>query len=217
MRVLRILFAISMALGFASAARAQSPAAVTFTLDFAGANPSHYEIIVRQDGTGSYSSNGQLNSDSEPADLAPLPFTPSDKVRAQIFELAQKAHLFAGKVDSGRKNIANTGTKTLAYKDGTHSSQATYNYSPQPAIQELTSVFQSLSTALEYGRRLSYFRKYQKLALDEDLKRMEQMQREQSLGDVQAIAPVLNEIANDSTLINVSRARALRLLNSQTH
>jgi hypothetical protein len=154
---------------------------------------------------------------AQPADLAPLPFTPSDKIRAQIFELAQKAHFFAGKVDSGRKNIANTGTKTLAYKDATHSSQATYNYSPQPAIQELTSVFQSLSTALEYGRRLSYFRKYQKLALDEDLKRMEQMQRDQSLGDVQAIAPVLNEIANDSTLINVSRARALRLLNSQSH
>ena len=206
-----------MALVFASVAGAQSPAAVTFTLDFAGANPSHYEIIVRQDGTGSYSSNGQLNSDSEPADLAPLPVTPSDKVRAQIFDLAQKAHFFTGKIDSGRKNIANTGTKILTYKDETHNSQATYNYSPQPAIQQLTSIFQSLSTVLEYGRRLSYFRKYQKLALDEDLKRMEQMQRENSLGDVQAIAPVLNEIANDSTLINVSRARALRLLNSQTH
>jgi hypothetical protein len=46
---------------------------------------------------------------------------------------------------------------------------------------------------------------------------MEQMQRQNVLGDVQAIAPVLNEIANDATLVNVSRARALRLLNGQNH
>ena len=38
------------------------------------------------------------------------------------------------------------------------------------------------------------------------------MQREKNLGDLQAIAPVLNEIANDSSVMNVSRARALRLL-----
>jgi hypothetical protein len=41
---------------------------------------------------------------------------------------------------------------------------------------------------------------------------MEQLQRDNSLGDVQAIATVLNEIANDQTVMNVSRARALRLL-----
>jgi hypothetical protein len=206
-----------IALTCASPAQTSSSATVGFTLDFQGANPSHYEIIVREDGTGSYSSNGQLNNDSEPADLAPLPFTPSDKVRAQIFDLAQKARYFTGKVDSGRKNIANTGTKTLTYKDANRNNHATYNYSQVSTIQELTAIFQPLSTALEYGRRLAYFRKYQKLALDDDLKRMEQMQRENVLGDVQAIAPVLNEIANDTTLINVSRARARRLLNGQTH
>jgi hypothetical protein len=41
---------------------------------------------------------------------------------------------------------------------------------------------------------------------------MQEMQREGNLGDMQAIAPVLNGIAEDTTLMNVSRARALRLL-----
>ena len=76
----------------------------------------------------------------------------------------------------------------------------------------MTGIFQGLSATLEFGRRLTYFKKYEKLALDDDLKRMEQMQREKNLGDLQAIAPVLNEIANDSSVMNVSRARALRLL-----
>ncbi len=71
---------------------------------------------------------------------------------------------------------------------------------------------ENLSTTLEFGRRLSYFHKYQKLALDDDLKRMEEMQKEDNLGDIQAIAPILNGIADDTSVMNVSRSRALRLL-----
>jgi len=190
----------------------QTGATVGFTLDFQGANPSHYEIVVSSDGSGSYSSNGQLSQESEPADPAPLKFTLSGNIRNQIFDLAKKTNYFKGKIDSGHKNIANTGNKVLTYKDADHNSQATYNYSPIPAIQDLTDIFQGLSATLEFGRRLTYFKKYEKLALDDDLKRMEQMQREKNLGDLQAIAPVLNEIANDSSVMNVSRARALRLL-----
>jgi len=205
-----LLFALSSA-----AVRAESghgSATVTFSLDFPGANPGHYEITVGDDGKGSYSSNGQLNKDSEPADPVPLPFTLSDKVREQIFDLAQRAHYFKGKVDSGNKKIANTGVKVLTYKAENQNSQATYNYSPVTPVQQLTAIFQGLSTTLEFGRRLSYFRKYQKLALDEDLKRMEEMQKEDDLGDIQAIAPILNGIADDASVMNVSRARALRLL-----
>jgi hypothetical protein len=115
-------------------------------------------------------------------------------------------------VDSGDKKIANTGVKLLTYKSESQNSQATYNYSPVEPVQQLTAIFQNLSTTLEFGRRLSYFRKYQKLALDDDLRRMEEMQKEGNLGDIQAIAPVLNAIADDTAVMNVSRSRALRLL-----
>ena len=198
---------------FSATAGAQAgPATVSFSLDFPNANPSHYEVTVTEDGKGSYSSNGKLNQDSASADPAPLSFTLSEKVRAQIFDLAQRAHYFKGKVDSGNKKIANTGLKTLAYKSADRNSQATYNYSPVASVQEITAIFQNLSTTLEFGRRLNYFRKYQKLALDDDLKRMEEMQREGNLGDVQSIAPILNGIADDTSIMNVSRSRALRLL-----
>jgi len=221
---------------------------VSFTLDFPGANPSHYVISVGRDGHGIYVSNGQLSNDSRAAEgpsgdrpsdssqpssasatpisaklnsgdasssNSPLEFTLSNRVRDQIFDLAQRAHYFSGKVDSGHKNIANTGAKTLAYKDGEHASQATYNYSPSVPVEQLTNVFQALSQTLEFGRRLSFFHKYQKTAIEEDLKRMEELQRENGLGDAQAIAPVLKQIADDQSVMNVARARAMRLLNAK--
>jgi hypothetical protein len=204
------------ALGIASVCAAATVQAslptVSYTQDFEGSNPSHYELTISSDGHGIYTSNGQLNAKSEPGDLVPVEFTVSDKVRQQIFDLAKRAKYFDGKVDSGRTNIANTGTKVLTYKDDKRSTKATYNYSPVPAVTDLTSIFQNLCTTLEFGRRLIFFHKYQKLALDDELKRMDEMRRDTMLGDVQAIAPILRDIANDQTVMNVSRSRALRLL-----
>lgn len=206
-------FLLLIAVPFCLAAQAQqSTATVTFKLDFPGAEPSHYEIVIPAEGPGSYMSNGKFDNQSDPADAAPLEFVVSENLRKQVFDLAKKSHYFAGKLDSGQKNIANTGAKTLAYKDATHNSQATYNYSTLQPITQLTSIFQNLSTTMEFGRRLVYLHKYEKLALDDQLKRMEEMQRENGLGDVGAIAPVLKDIANDPSVMNVSRARALRLL-----
>ncbi|HZQ20376.1 MAG TPA: hypothetical protein VFA90_16905 [Terriglobales bacterium] len=187
---------------------------VSFRIDFPGANPSHYEIVVPKEGTGSYSSNGKINDQSDAADPAAIDFSVSDATRKEIFELAKRAKYFTGKVDSGRQNIANTGEKTLAYKDANHNSQATYNFSNVAAVQQLTSMFQGLSAALECGRRLTFFHRYQKLALDDELKKMEELNRENMLGDLQAIAPILKSIADDSSVMNVSRARALRLLSA---
>jgi hypothetical protein len=193
---------------------ADDAATVRFTLDFPGANPSHYEIGVQQDGHGTYSSNGQFDEQSEPATSETLQFTLSGRVRDEIFDLTRHAGYFSSKVDSGHKNIANTGAKTLSYKDAQRATSAKYNYSNMPPVERLTQIFQSLSTTLEYGRRLSYFHKYEKLALEADLKRMEELQKENSLGDVSAISAVLTSIANDPSVINVSRTRALRLLAS---
>ena len=207
-------FLVSLAL-MSICACAQSQASlptVGYTQDFEGSNPSHYELTVSNDGHGTYTSNGQLSEKAEPADLVPVEFTISDKVRQQIFDLARRATYFDGKVDSGRTNIANTGTKVLTYKDDKRSTKATYNYSPVPAITDLTAIFQNLCTTLEFGRRLTFFHKYQKLALDDELKRMDEMRRDTMLGDVQAIAPILRDIANDQKVMNVSRSRALRLL-----
>ena len=63
----------------------------------------------------------------------------------------------------------------MSYEDAHRTTQATYNYSTMAVVQELTGVFQNMATTLEFARRLQYDHRYQKLALDEELKRMEGM------------------------------------------
>jgi len=192
-------------------ATGEEAARITFTLDFPGSEPSHYVINVSSDGHCGYDSSGKLTPDAE-GDAFHLDFTLSAKTHGRIFDLAKRAHYFQGDVDSKKRNLASTGAKTLAYTDAQRSSQATYNYSSVPAIGELTQLFQNLSTTLEFGRRLEYFHRYQKLALDDELKRMEDMAQQNSLEELPAVGPILKQIAEDPSVINPVRARAQRLL-----
>ena len=197
--------------GLQLAAPAQETAVVTFTLDFPGSEPSHYAISVSSDGRSTYDSDGKLSPDSE-GDPFHLDFSMSAETRRRIFELAERAHYFEGEIDSRKKNLASTGRKTLTYKDSGRSATATYNYSPVAAVQQETQLFQGLSLTLEFGRRLQYFHRYQKLALDEELKRMEEAATGQGLEELAAVAPILHAIAVDSTVINPVRARAQRMI-----
>jgi len=190
----------------------QAPAAITFTIDFPTSQPEHYSIRVQSDGAARYQSSGRLSADSDATDSFDLDFTVGAETRQKMFELAAKAGYFQKDVDSHHKNLAFTGKKTLAYKDVQRSGESTYNYSPQPAVQDLTSLMQSLSATLEFGHRLQYDRHYQKLALDEEFKRMEELSRSSELIEVAAIQPILAQIVADQSVINVTRARAQRLL-----
>jgi hypothetical protein len=190
---------------------AQDQAVVTFTLNFPGSEPSHYEISVASDGRSSYDSDGKLSPDSE-GDPFHLEFSMSPETSRRIFDLAERAHYFQGEVDSRKKNLASTGVKTITYKDSGRSTTATYNYSPVVAVQQVTQLFQSLSTTLEFGRRLEYYHHYQKLALDEELKRMDDAASRNDLEETTAVVPILQRIVTDTTLINPVRARAQKMI-----
>jgi hypothetical protein len=133
-------------------------------------------------------------------------------MRAKIFRLARGAGNFQRDLDSHQKNLAFTGKKTLTYKDAGSSGEATFNYASGPAARELTALFQNLSATLEFGHRLDYDHRYQKLALDEELKRMQEMAQDNGLVEVAAIQPILEKIVADRSVMNVARARARQLL-----
>src|ERR1039457_5627521 len=187
-------------------------ATVTFTLDFPASQPEHYSIRVQSDGSARYQSSGRLSADSDDTDSFDLDFTVVAETWQKIFELAAKAGYFQKDVDSHHKGMAFTGKKTLTYKDAQRSGESTYNYSSNAAVQDLTSLLQGLASTLEFGRRLQYDLHYQKLALDEELKRMEEMTRSHQLMEVTAIQPILDQIIADPSVINVTRSRAQRLL-----
>jgi len=191
-------------------------AVVTFTLDFPQSQPEHYSIRVPSEGRGHYQSSGRLSADSDITDSFDFDFSISAETRSKIFALAQKAGYFQKDLDAHHKNIAFTGKKTLSYRDPHRAGESTYNFSSNPAAQELTALLQNLSATLEFGHRFDYDRRYQKLALDEELKRMEQMETTHMLVEVSAIQPILEQIVADPSVINVARARAQRLLEGAT-
>jgi hypothetical protein len=188
------------------------PATITFSLDFPNSTPERYTIAVDSDGHAQYESSGKITMESEDREDYKTDFQFSNASRTRIFDLAAQAHYFSGKVDSGNKRLAFTGAKKLAYKDGQHDSSASYNYSSQPAVEQLTNLFQSVGATLEFSRRLAYYHHYQKLALDDELKRMEDEARRGGLAELQAVKPVLQVIYDDASVINVVRARARRIM-----
>jgi hypothetical protein len=205
------LLVVSSVLAY-SQTESQAPAVVTFTLDFPTSQPEHYSIRIQSDGAGRYQSSGRLSADSDQIDSFDLDFSLTPETRQKIFDLAAKAGYFKKDVDSHHKGLAFTGKKTLSFKDAQRTGESTYNFSPSPAVQELTGLMQNLSATLEFGHRLQYDHRYQKLALDEELKSMEELDRTNQLVEVTAIRPILDQIIADPSVINVTRGRAQRLL-----
>jgi hypothetical protein len=206
-----LLIVVSSTLGY-SQSNTQVPDVVTFVVDFPSSAPEHYSIRIQSDGPAHYQSSGRFSLDSDETDNFDVDFTLGAETRQRIFDLAAKAGYFTKDLDSHHKGLAFTGKKTLTYKGAQHSGESTYNYSSIPAVQDLTALLQSLSTTLEFGHRLQYDRQYQKLALDEELKRMEELARNNVLVEIAAIQSILDQIIADQSVINVTRARAQRLL-----
>jgi hypothetical protein len=192
-------------------ASAGEPASIVFALDFPKSDPAHYSISVTSDGHARYECVAKTAPDAEEEPYT-SEFDFSAANRARIFDLAAQAHYFSGKVDSGNRKLAFTGAKKLVFRDGQHTYTADYNYSDVPAVQQLTTLFQNVAATLEYGRRIVYYHHYQKLALDDELKRMEAQARSNELSELQAVQPVLQELFDDTSVINVVRARAQRLV-----
>jgi hypothetical protein len=215
--ILLLLIILSVIAAPQAATPTEPPAAVTFTLDFPASQPEHYSIRVQSDGATHYSSSGRLSPDSEDTDSFDLDFALLPETRQKIFALAAKADYFQKAIDSRHKSLAFTGKKTLAYKDAQRSGETTYNYSNNSGVQELTALMQNLSTTLEFGHRLQYDLHYQKLALNEELQRMDDLARSHELMELTAIRPILDQLIADPGVINVTRARAQRLLERAAH
>ena len=178
-------------------------------------DPTHYSIAVDAKGHASYECTVKDQEDAEEQSYR-TEFNVTAASRQRIFEWARQAKYFSGKVDSGNRKLASTGDKILSYQDGKQSYTARYNYSALEPVRQLTTLFQSMGATLDYGRRLAYYHRYQKLALDDELKRMEDQARNNELSEIQSVEPVLQQIVADNSVINMVRARAKALIQMES-
>lgn len=188
-----------------------APPVITFTLDFPQARPQHAVVSVDASGRAQYHSTGALFADSPEAEPYSAAFTMRAATRERIFALADELDHFRGDFDYKKHRIAFSGQKTLEYADGTQKSSTSYNWSENPAVRELTQIFQAIVNTQEEARRLRFLRRYDPLGLDAELGGMEDMAKSGDLGELQSIAPLLRRLADDPAVMHVARQRAERL------
>lgn len=193
-------------------ASAPAQATVHFNFDWSQGIPwQKYTIAVDSDGKSSF--NGIPGAD-ETRDTDPYQqdFTMSAANRQKVFDLAQKLNYFRGDVDSHLKHIAQTGKKTLQYQSPQVQGTAIFNWSQNPDVEQLTRLFQGIANTIDFGRKLAFQYRFDKLGMDKRLKELEGMASDHTAEELAIIAPILRKIANDPNLMNISRQTARNLL-----
>lgn len=188
---------------------------VTFTWDQPmppGAPTHHYSVAIQSTGRAAYESIGPILPDATPGDPYMEKFVVSPATVEKVFALAKQVDYFHGDFDFKKHRIANTGAKVLAYADPHQQSSTTYNWSENPVIQQLTSQFTGIVITQESARRLTYYRRYDKLGIEPELNWLNDQAKSGQALELQSIAPLLQEIANDTSVLHIARLQAEHLL-----
>ena len=192
---------------------------VVFKFDWDQGRPwVKYIISVDEAGNAHFKGTGNPAEDGG-GDEVERDFTTSDANRQKIFELTKKTGYFQTEAESKVKNIAKTGQKTLEYHrgnggSGPEHSSVTYNYSQNTDIAELTRLFQAIATTIDFGSKLAFDYRFNKLGLDARLHSLQDMQTSHFAEELQAIEPILQKIANDPNTMHINQVTARQLLKS---
>lgn len=187
---------------------------IIFTYVFWNADPSQYAIAIDSTGAVTYRSAPiSLDRTGVPYSLL---FQANDSTRRVIFNVARNLEFFSGDLPVTVSSPQASPVRTLTYRDLTFDNLITYSGSANSDIQELTSIFEDISTTLEFGHTLTYLRGHDKHGLEAQLATMQREAERHHLRELQAIAPVLRIIVSDQSISEEARAHARAVLNS-TH
>jgi hypothetical protein len=187
----------------------KTPPEISFTLDFPAASPPFYNIAIDADGRAEYKSTPLPKNQGDPYEVK---FLASEPTRTRVFDLAKKLDFFRGNFDYTKSKVAFSGTKTLMFKNGQEERQTSYNWSQNPDIQELTTLFQGIAETMNLGRELDEKYRFDKLGVDAVLKLLDQEAHDNRLAELQVLQPTLTRIAKDPGMMNISRRLAESLL-----
>lgn len=190
-------------------------ARVSFEQRWPAADPQWFELTVQPDGSATYRSLPHQDAKTPPDDPDPDPFefsfTMTPESRRLIFLVAPELRRFEDTLDKNK--VAFTGKKTLKYEDGTGvPAVLTYNYSSAPELAKLTDLFQQISQTIGLLQTLGFQSRFDKLALDATLKQAEEMASFHRIAEPQILDSILQRISNDSSVMNIARLRAHRIL-----
>lgn len=184
---------------------------ITFDRVWNDFKPQSVTMTIFANGAGKYRSRNPEKTGDEVDDFQ-AEFTMSRAACDKLFRYAKEAGYFDGDFTFRKHVVASTGKKTLSYSDPARHFSTTYDYSENKAIQEITNTLAGISATIEHGRKLQFLHRFDKLGLEDELKGMEAAAENHNLAELQIIRPTLESIAGDSTVLNIARQRAKKLL-----
>ena len=193
---------------FASGVAAASPAGgakLIFKKIFKSSTPEFVEIAVSDSGDCTYDIR-QLDDDPEP-----LPCAVGRPVVERLFALAGQLNFLRDANLDIKKRIANLGQKTLRYERGSEANEATFNYTTNPAAQELTQVFEGLSRQQAHLQNLQHRMRFDRLGVNDVLLGIEADLGRKILPEPERLLPALEAVVAETRIVDLARQRARSL------
>jgi hypothetical protein len=201
------MMALLLAASLALTATAQTPASGTLVYRkvFKDSSPEFVEIRLRADGRGTYDIR-QLSDEPDPQ-----PMEISAAMAAKLFEMAAELGHFRDLQLDTKRRIANLGVKTFRFERGGEAHEVSFNYTVNATATQMQNFFEGLSRQQEHQDTLARRMRYDRLGVNDALLKFEIDLNRKILPEPERLVPVLENIANDTRMIEITRQRARAL------
>ncbi len=213
-----ILAAISACLSASGSSRAQAPdhstaaaRAVSATADapsltyrriFKSSYPEYVQISINDGGAGTFDIR-QLDDTA-----SPQPLQIGLRLVHKMFELADSLHDFQGVDLDVHRRVADLGQKTFVYKKGTEVHEVIFNYTLNNSAQQLLAIFDGLQRQELDISDMERVMRYDHLGVPDVIARVQSDVQEKLIPEPDALLAPLDQIAQSSELMDMSRQRA---------
>jgi hypothetical protein len=197
---------------FALSSAAPSSGTFTYRRVFKSSTPEFIEIKIPE---GPDTATYEIRQLDEDAGASPLQI--SSPLRAKIFELVNQLGYFQGLDLDVHRKIANLGEKTFRWQTGSKTSEVVFNYTLNMQATQLVQICEGLARQQELMELLQRRIKYDRLGVNDALLQFENDFNRGVLPEPQVALPLLDQIAEDSRVVEIARQRARSLAERVRH
>jgi hypothetical protein len=166
---------------------------------FKGSVPEFTAITVERSGQATYQ---EAKDDDNPIHLQM-----TDAETQELFDLADKLDRFQHPIESGLK-VANMGTKTFRFENGTEKHEVQFNYSTDTVAQALLERFEYIAETEQDFIALDRAVHYDKLGVNDALLALDISMEHKRVVAAQQFLPLLDRIVKNESFLHIARERA---------
>jgi hypothetical protein len=166
---------------------------------FKGSVPEFTQITVEHSGQATYQ---EAKDDDNP-----IHAQMTDAETQELFDLAEKLDRFQHPIESGLK-VANMGTKTFRFENGTEKHEVQFNYSTDTVAQALLERFEYIAETEQDFIALDRAVHYDKLGVNDALLALDISMEHKRVVAAQQFLPLLDRIVKNESFLHIARERA---------